>query len=59
MNFHDFRPTKPSVAVAVVVMVGVCVQACDVSFLALPGSANIEENGETGNYIVFQQEPRD
>ena len=29
--------------------------ACDVSFLALPGSANIGENGEAGKYTVFQQ----
>jgi len=40
-------------------MVGVCVHACDVSFLALPGSANIEENGETGNYTAFHQVPQD
>jgi hypothetical protein len=45
--------------VAVAAVVGMCVHACDVSFLALPGSANIEEDGETGNYTVFQKIPQD
>jgi len=47
------------VVAVVVVVVGVCVHACDVSFRALPESANTEQNGETGNYTVFQQKPQD
>jgi hypothetical protein len=43
---------------AVLVVVGVCVHACDV-FLALPGSANIGENCETTNYTEFQQAQQD
>jgi len=51
--------TVAMVVVVVVVMVGVRVHACDVSFLALPGSAKIEEIGEAGNYTVFQQVAQD
>ena len=42
-----------------VVVVGVCVHASDVSFLALPRGASIEEKGETRNYTVFQKVPQD
>lgn len=55
MNFRVFRPTKPSMAMAaVLVVVGVCVHLCDV-FIAPPGTVNIGENCETTNYTEFQQ----